>query len=109
MSIYEGMKGQAYSILAIHASCDHQKAKAKGYSDGWQMLLDKHDDDEMAAFCLALPNVLSPSQAKVLLDGLAKEYTEFETWDAYAQACANYPEWRPSHETITQYRARTGS
>lgn len=94
--IYDGLKGQAYSVLATNASCDHSKAKSKGYKDGWQLLLDQHDDNEMALFCASLPQVLSEAQAKVLLDGLAREYTEFDNWLDYTNACVEYPNWKPS-------------
>lgn len=96
--IYEGLKGQAYSDLSTLASCDHGKAKSKGYKDGWQMLLDKHDDNEMAIFCASLPQVLSEAQAKVLLDGLAVEYTRFPNWLCFANACVEHPNWKPSKD-----------
>jgi hypothetical protein len=95
-SVYTSLKGVAYATLATIASCDHNKAKAAGYTDGWQMLLDKHDGAEMVAFCGALPRVLSEEQCKVLLDGLAEEYTQFKRWPEFADACAEHPEWLPS-------------
>lgn len=94
--LYAGLKGQAYPVLATIASCDHPKAASLGYSDGWQMLLDRHDGNEMATFCLALPKVLSEAQAKVLLDGLAQEYAQFSNWAAFADACSEHPDWLPS-------------
>lgn len=105
-STYTACKGMAYSLLASIASCDHQNAKAKGYSDGWKMLLDKHDDTEMAAFCTGLPEVLSQAQATVLLDGLAKEYTEFSNWPDFVTACVDHPDWIPSHGTVAQRIAK---
>jgi hypothetical protein len=95
-SIYAGLKGQAYGILSTIASCDHPKAAAQGYKDGWQMLLDKHDDSAMAVFCAALPKVLSEAQSRVLLDGLAAEYTQFKSWGEFVDAACNHPDWKPS-------------
>lgn len=94
--LYEALKGQAYSVLSTAASCDHPKAAAHGYKDGWQMLLDKHDESEMALFCGALPGVLSEAQSRVLLDGLAAEYTQFKTWGEFVNAACDHPDWKPS-------------
>lgn len=94
--LYEALKGQAYGLLSTVASCDHPKAMSNGYKDGWQMLLDLHDNTEMALFCGALPNIMSEAQSAVLLDGLAKEYTQFSTWLAFVDACVDHPEWKPS-------------
>jgi hypothetical protein len=94
------MKGLAYSVLASIASCDHPKAKSKGYADGWEMLLDLHDKNEMAVFCVGLQSVMSETQAKILLDGLAIEYTQFSNWLDFAEACADNPDWVPSKGPI---------
>jgi len=103
-TMYNACKGLAYPLLATLCSCDHPKAQSKGYKDGWQMLLDKHDDNEMTLFCMSLGNTLSPAQSKLLLDGLAREYTDFATWDKFADACADYPSWKPSRETLEQHK-----
>lgn len=97
MSIsYEACKGLAYPLLASAASCDHPKAKSKGYKDGWQLLMDRHDDSEMAIFCSNLPSVLSEAQRQVLLDGLAIEYAGCKDWlDFVDRSCEN-PGWKPS-------------
>lgn len=105
-SAYEACKGLAYPTLSALASCDHSTAQVHGYKDGWQMLLDKHDGDEMVVFCMALPHSLSPKQCNVLLDALAKEYTEFDNWGDFATACAEHPNWKPSRERLAQYTAR---
>lgn len=97
---YEGIKGLSYHVLATIASCDHSKAKAHGYKDGWQMLLDKHDGNEMAVFCASLPEAISQAQATVLLDGLAREYTQFATWPEFVDACCEHPNWKPSKGPI---------
>ncbi|WP_430407323.1 hypothetical protein [Hydrogenophaga sp.] len=94
--LYTVLKGQAYDVLATIASCDHQKAAAKGYRDGWQMLMDLHDENEMAVFCAALPGHLSEAQSKILLDGLAREYTSCDGWMAYVDRCGKEPSWKPS-------------
>ena len=94
--LYQSMKGLAYQTLAVIASCDHPKAKSKGYADGWKMLIDLHDENEMALFCLNLPKALSEPQSQILLDGLAQEYTQFATWPEFADACALHPDWIPS-------------
>lgn len=60
------------------------------------MLLDKHDDNEMAFFCATLPKYLNGEQCKELLDGLAKEYTQFKNWLDYVNACIENPDWKPS-------------
>jgi hypothetical protein len=105
-SIYEVCKALAYPVLATLCACDHQKAKSLGYKDGWQMLLDKHDDDEMAVFCTSLPTVMSPAQSQLLLNALAQEYTEFTKWEDFAAACAQHPAWKPSRETLVEYLNR---
>lgn len=99
-NINAGLKGLAYSVLSTLASCDHGKAKSKGYKDGWAMLLDKHDDNEMAVFCTSLPQVLSEDQAKVLLDGLAREYTPLPNWLDFVDACVKHPDWKPSQGPV---------
>ena len=86
----------AYPVLATAAGCDHPKAKQRGYKDGWQMLLDKHDDNEMAFFCVGIGKFLSREQCKELCDGLAQEYTQFSNWLDYVKACCEYPSWKPS-------------
>lgn len=93
---YNVYKGLAYPVLATICSCDHPKAQAMGYLDGWQMLLDKHEDNEMALFCLSLGKVMTLAQSTQLLDGLAREYTEFSNWGDFATACSNFPNWKPS-------------
>lgn len=98
--LYASLKGHAYPILATAASCDHPKAVSKGYRDGWQMLVDHHDGNEMAMFCLGLPQVVSQAQATVLLDGLAQEYTPFSNWLDFVDACVKHPEWKPSKGSI---------
>lgn len=105
-SLYEACKGLAYPLLSIKVACDHTKAKSLGYADGWEMLMDKHDDTEMAVFCVSLPQYLSPKQCNALLDGLAREYTEFANWSDFATACADYPSWQPSRETVAQHKER---
>jgi hypothetical protein len=104
---YAACKGMAYQVLATIASCDHPKATSQGYVDGWQMLMDKHDDSEMALFCVSLGKYLSREQCNVLFDGLAKEYTEFSNWNEFVEACADYPNWKPSREKLAEYMART--
>lgn len=100
---YSVCKALAYPLLATVCSCDHTKAKAQGYRDGWQMLLDKHDDNEMVLFCTALPQVLSPAQCRVLFIGLAQQYTEFSSWDDFAAACSEHPDWKPSQGPLVQH------
>jgi hypothetical protein len=103
---YVACKGLAYQVLATIASCDHPKAQSKGYADGWAMLLDHHDDNEMALFCTSLDKTLSTAQCQVLLDGLAKEYTEFTTWPDFVSACCEHPDWKPSRGTVAEHVAR---
>jgi hypothetical protein len=98
--LYLSLKGQAYPILAAIASCDHPKATSQGYRDGWQLLIDRHDGPEMASFCLSLPTTLTPAQAKVLLDGLAQEYTQFSTWLEFVDAGVKNPGWKPSEGSL---------
>lgn len=102
--LYEALKGQAYATLATLASCDHGKAASKGYKDGWQMLLDKHEENEMTVFCTALPNVMSAPQAKLLLDGLAREYTQFSNWLAFVEVCTEQPNWKPSRGPLVDHQ-----
>jgi hypothetical protein len=100
-TLYSKLKGRAYPALAAVAGCDHQKAASNGYKDGWQMLLDHHDDNEMAMFCLGLPKMpLSEDEATVLLDGLAREYTQFADWRGFVDACVAHPDWKPSKGPI---------
>ncbi len=93
---YEGLKGQAYGTLASVASCDHAKAQSMGYANGWQLLMDKHDGNEMALFCSALPKALSEAQCRTLLDGLAKEFAGCESWGQFVEASCEHPHWKPS-------------
>jgi hypothetical protein len=101
--LYPAMKGLAYPVLSTVASCDHLKATAKGYKDGWQMLLDMHDQNEMAMFCISLPKTMSLEQSTILLDGLAQEYTEFSNWPDFADACSDHCGWVPSKNTLAQH------
>lgn len=95
-SAYEIAKGLAYPALATIASCDHPKAVAKGYKDGWQLLMDSHDGNEMFLFCQALPSRLSDVQSKVLLDGLAREYANCNDWAEFVDLACSHPDWKPS-------------
>ncbi|KWU19172.1 hypothetical protein AS149_13065 [Burkholderia cenocepacia] len=104
--MYDACKGLAYPVLSTIASCDHTKAVSKGYKDGWQMLLDHHDGNEMALFCTSLGGVMSVAQSTVLLDGLAKEYTEFEKWPDFVSACCEHPDWKPSRGNVAEHVAR---
>jgi hypothetical protein len=106
-NLYEITKGKAYTVLAVLASCDHPKAKSKGYRDGWQMLIDCHDDNEMALFCLNLPSALQEGHAKALLDGLAREYTGLKDWPEFVEAATEYSSWKPSKESLEAHKART--
>lgn len=105
-NLYDIMKGKAYNVLAVIASCDHTKAKAKGYDDGWAMLIDRHDDNEMALFCTNLHTALDGDQAKILLDGLAQQYAKQPDWPTFVNAATDYPEWKPSRETLDEHKAR---
>jgi hypothetical protein len=98
--LYEATKGLAYATLATIASCENSKAKVRGYRDGWEMLMDLHDKSEMALFCTHLPRALSETQSKILLDGLAQQYTQFNTWGDFVEACTEHPSWVPSRGPI---------
>ena len=90
------LRGIAYTVLSTVAGCDHQRAKQRGYKDGWQMLLDKHDDSEMFFFCATLPKFMNGDECQELLDDLAIEYTQFTNWLDYVDACVEHPSWKPS-------------
>lgn len=96
-------------MLSQLAACDHAKAKAAGYKDGWQMLLDKHDGDELALFFRRTRAVLSEAQSHAFYDGLVNEYTEFDNWTDFVTACYDAPDWRPSRETFAQCKLRATS
>lgn len=102
---YDACKAAAYNTLAA-VGCDHPKAKSKGYADGWQMLMDKHNDNEMGMFCLMAPQAMSQVQFTCLADGLAREYAGMPDWMTFVEACTEYEDWRPSRESLKQYLER---
>jgi hypothetical protein len=106
-NLYEITKGKAYNVLSVIAGCDHNKAKTKGYQDGWQMLVDRHDDNEMALFCQNLPSALTGDHARILLDGIAREYTGLKDWPEFADGASGFPGWKPSKESLAEHKERT--
>jgi len=95
-SLCDILKGKVYPVLATLASCDHQLAKSKGYKNGWEMLIDKHDSNEMAMFCSGLHTVMTRDESTILLDCLAQEFTEFLNWGDFVDACCQHSSWKPS-------------
>lgn len=95
MSLYDKLKGQAYSALAT-CGMDHKLAQSKDFKDGWQMLIHAHDSHHMPLFLNLINETLSEKQRQVLLDGLADEYTEHSNWLDYVDRCCNDNHYRPN-------------
>lgn len=87
------IKAKAYSVLDI-CGFEHPKAVREGYKDGWDMLLDRHDDNGAGMFYMMIPEVLSEKQRMVLLDGIVKEHTDYPGFLAYRDVVAPAPELR---------------
>jgi len=81
------LKSMAFKILVI-SGFEHPKAKREGYKNGWDMLIDRHDDNAAAIFYMMIGSVLSPKQVKVLFDGIIQEYTEYPNFEAYLDVVA---------------------
>lgn len=86
MSLYDMTKAKTYASLAV-CGFDHNLAKSKGFKDGWDMLIQSHNDNGYAMF-MGLLMKDEPSQAKrrILLDGLATEYTQHKCYLDYVGA-----------------------
>jgi len=74
------LKAEAYPCLALYGF-DHVLAKSKGYKDGWEMMLTRHEDAGL--FHLGLGEFLSRKQIVVLYDAIVKEYFGYPDYLAY--------------------------
>ena len=81
------VKAKVYPLLAV-CGLDHVKAVNQGYTNGWHMLLDRHDDNGAAMFYTMLADHLSSKQAKILLDEIVKEFTDYPDHPIYARAAS---------------------
>lgn len=77
------LKAEAYPCLALYGF-DHVLAKSKGYKDGWEMLLTRHED--AGFFHLSLGEFLSRKQIVVLYDAIVKEYFGYPDYLTYVAA-----------------------
>ena len=80
------LKAKAYNNLDL-VGFGHPRAQRKGYKSGWHMLMCRHDDHEAGMFYMTIGNYLSRKQVTVLFDSLATQYTDFEDFGDYAEAC----------------------
>lgn len=78
--LVNSLKAEAYSCLALYGF-DHNLAKVKGYKDGWEMMLDRHEDAGL--FHRGLVEFLSRKQIVVLYDAIVKEYFGYPDYLAY--------------------------
>jgi hypothetical protein len=79
------VKAKAYPLLTM-CGLDHVKAVSQGYTNGWHMLLDRHDDNGAAMFYMMVADHLSSKQAKVLFDGIVEEFTDYPDHPTYTDA-----------------------
>jgi hypothetical protein len=79
---------RAYTTLDL-CGMSHPVAKRKGYQDGWEMLLDKHDDNEAAMFhvMLSQDESLSVKQRQHLLDHISNKYRGCDYLDYVDSVC----------------------
>lgn len=82
--LYEIMKGRAYGVAEIATGCTNAEAIQRGYSDVYGLLMSDSDDPRQAAFLTLLPSTIeSEGHRRILLDGLARQFTDLPGWLAY--------------------------
>ena len=81
---YQTLKTCAYRLARVSAESDDADAKARGYSDVFDLLIDDHDGEYQPRFLVMLPSeVCDECDRRTLLDGLASEYASASGWMAY--------------------------
>lgn len=96
------LKAEAYFWLDV-CGFSHTRAKSEGYKDGWDMLLNRHDDRAAATFHVNVANSLSNEQVAVLYDSIAREYVGYPDYMAYARVVSKMstngvPPYQPGKE-----------
>lgn len=96
------LKAKAYFWLDA-CGFNHAKAKREGYKDGWDMLLDRHDDNAAVLFHVNVASSLSQKQVVVLYDDIVKEYVGYPDFMAYARVVSKMstngvPPYQPEQE-----------
>jgi hypothetical protein len=79
------LKSKAYATLDM-CGFGHDKAKREGFRDGWDMLLQLHDDSATAIFHINLRKELSQKQIVVLYDSIVEEYLSYPNFMSYILA-----------------------
>lgn len=83
--LYDVMKRKAYALASSVTGTSNTDAKAAGYEDLWDLLMTDSDHPRQSMFLMGLPHVLSEKQRRILLDGLAREYTDADGWLDYVR------------------------
>jgi hypothetical protein len=81
--LYDIMKGKAYSLAATVSGKTNPDAQTAGFKDVFDYIMSDSDHPRQAAFLLSLSDVLPEGHRLILLDGMAKEYTNLDSWMAY--------------------------
>ena len=91
-NLYPIFKAEASRFLCMIMKAEYNDQKDQDLK--WRKLFEKHDDNEMALFCLGLEQHtnLSVPQRQILLDGLAAEYTEHGSWLEFVEAVCEVEE-----------------
>lgn len=78
------LRGRAYTLLSA-TGLTNTMAQRLGHKDAFHQLMVEHDSNAAAWFYEMLPTVLSEAERKVLLDGLAAQYTDSNSFREYMQ------------------------
>lgn len=84
VDLYKIMKGRAYGIAQVATGCTNEDAVRRGFTDVYALIMSDSDHARQPAFLALLPRAIpSEGHRRVLLDGMAGEYTNLSDWMAY--------------------------
>lgn len=82
--LYEMLKGRAYGLAQTATGCSNQEAKTRGFRSVYDMLMSDSEHMRQQTFLATLENVIpSEGHRRILLNGMAKEFTDLPDWPAY--------------------------
>lgn len=83
---YEVLKGRSYGIAQIASGCSNGEAQAKGFADVFGMVVSDSDHARQASFLLLLSSTVPvKAHRQIILDGMAREYANSDSWMAYVE------------------------
>lgn len=84
---YRSLKQRVHAVARSSAGCGDSEARARGYLDVFDLLMNDHDGPCQPKFLAMLPGELADEAARrTLLDGMAAEYAATRGWMGYIQS-----------------------